>query len=361
MNYLFRVDASIVIGVGHFTRCLTLALEIKKNGSRIRFVTRHLPEYLVDLLVKNQIEHVQLNVRGFENHGTLKHSHWLGVSQDQDALDTIMSLVGGHWDWLILDHYSLDEQWECQLNKFVKNIMVIDDLADRHHVCNILLDQNYFIDMENRYDQKVPKHCKLLLGPDYALLRDEFKNGRAQVNQRQGSIRRILISFGGVDVGSSTTKVLQVLMEANFQLNVDVVVGSQHPSLDQILLMCNLHDFDCHINIDYIGKLMSNADLAIGAGGSSSWERCCMGLPSLVFSLADNQTEIAKNLELLGCCIYMGEVNSKNLMKLKDTLLQLISNQDQVSNLSKRAYSLVDGLGSERVHHQLISYHQNVL
>lgn len=361
MNYLFRVDASSEIGIGHFMRCLTLALEIKKDGAYLRFVTRHLPKYLAELLKENAIEHVQLNARSLGIHGTLKHASWLGVSQDDDAKDTVMSLAGGHWDWLIVDHYALDQQWERQLNKFIKNIMVIDDLADRQHSCNILLDQNYFIGIENRYQDKLLKHCKLLLGPTYALLRDEFKEERVRVNRRQGLIKKILVSFGGVDASNCTTRVLQALIESNFQLAIDVVVGSQHPNLDQIMAICNLHDYVYHVDVGHMAKLMSNADLAIGAGGSSSWERCCLGLPTLAFSLAENQTEIAKNLDMYGACIYMGNANSKNLMDLKDMLSQLLSNPEQVSNLSKKAYSLVDGLGAERVHQELISYHQEML
>jgi len=356
MNYLFRVDASSAIGIGHFMRCLTLALEIKKDGARLRFVTRHLPKYLAELLKENAIEHVQLNVRIFESHGTLKHAKWLGVSQDDDARDTVISLAGEHWDWLIVDHYALDEQWENQLNKFIKNLMVIDDLADRQHSCDILLDQNYFIGMENRYDQKIPKHCKLLLGPTYALLRDEFKEERVRVTQRKGPIKKILVSFGGVDVFNFTTKVLQALIESNFQLEVDVVLGSLHPNLDQIMALCDLHHYAYHIDVGYIGKLMCNADLAIAAGGSSSWERCCLGLPTLVFSLADNQIEISKNIELLGACIYMGNADDKNLLELKDRLELLLLSSDQISRLSKKAYSLVDGLGAERLHQELNSF-----
>jgi len=356
MNYLFRVDASSVMGIGHFMRCLTLALEIKKDGARLRFVTRHLPKYLAEILKENTIEHVQLNVRKFERHGTLKHACWLGVSQDDDARDTVMSLAGETWDWLIVDHYALDEQWENQVNRFIKNLMVIDDLADRQHSCDILLDQNYFIGMENRYDQKIPKHSKLLLGPTFALLRDEFKEERVRVRLRKGPIKRILVSFGGVDAANFTTKVLQALIELNYQLEVDVVIGSQHPNLDQIMALCDLHDYAYHIDVGYIGKLMCNADLAIGAGGSSSWERCCLGLPTLIFSLADNQIEIAKNIELLGACIYMGNADDKNLLELKDRLGKLLLSSDQISRLSKKAYSLVDGLGAERLHQELISY-----
>jgi UDP-2,4-diacetamido-2,4,6-trideoxy-beta-L-altropyranose hydrolase len=162
----FRVDANSQIGTGHFMRCLTLAVALKQCGAQIRFVSRDLPTYLRDMFVARDLDLVSLSSAEKEKPTRdLAHSHWLGASQAQDAKATIQALSDNSWDWLIVDHYALDVRWESTLRKSTKQIMVIDDLADRQHNCDVLLDQNLYRDMQTRYSDKVPAHCRLLLGP----------------------------------------------------------------------------------------------------------------------------------------------------------------------------------------------------
>lgn len=363
MRVIFRTDASTRIGSGHVMRCLALANQLRVNGAECIFICREQKGSLQEKILRNGFNVERLPYDANKIHyvnlafsGKPDYSAWLGSDWRTDAEQTKLRIGDLKADWLIVDHYAIDVHWERKLRSVCRKLMVIDDLSNREHDCDVLLDQNYFTGMKNRYIKKVSESCKLLLGPSYALLRDEFREKRAHVKQRRGPVKRILVSFGGADAESFTTKVLQLLAEINLQLQVDVVVGSQHPCLNQIMTICNLNGYGYHLDINYISKLMLNADIAIGAGGSSSLERCCLGLPTLVFSLADNQIEIAKNLESFGACIYVGNAVDKNLMILKKKLTHLLSNPDEISVLSKNAYSLVDGLGTMRVYEELSTY-----
>ena len=308
MRIAFRTDATDQIGTGHFMRCLTLAVALKLRGAQIRFVSRDLPAHLCDMLVTQKLEFVSLSDEATEAQaGGLAHSHWLGASQAQDAHATIHALSDQLWDWLVVDHYALDARWESALGGSVKQIMVIDDIADRKHDCDVLLDQNFYADMQTRYTGKVPVHCQLLVGPLYALLRDEFRQLHEQIKPRSRLVKRVLVFFGGVDADNYTGHAIEALSEINISdLHVDVVIGAQHPRSAEIEMTCAAQGFVCHVQTNRMAELMAAADLAIGAGGSASWERCCLGLPTLLVALADNQIDIAKALDSIGACVYMG-------------------------------------------------------
>lgn len=351
MNIAFRVDASKQIGTGHFMRDFALANALKQHGAQIYFISRYLPPHLHIMLQEQGHEYVLLeNNHENENLDELAHAQWLGVSQAQDASDTINVLSKKKWDWIIIDHYALDYRWESLLRKFVTNILVIDDIADRKHDCDILIDQNYYIDMSIRYKNKVPNHCKLLLGPRYALLQKKFKQLHDEVIIRRGPVKRILVFFGGIDVNNYTGNTIKVLSEIMIQdLVVDVVIGEEQPFSEKIRKTCEKYGYSLHVQTNKMAELMANADLAIGAAGSASWERCCMGLPALLVALADNQINIAKALDSYGACEYIDESIMKNATKLHNKIINIIEAQNKLSAFSKKAYSLVDGAGVERV------------
>jgi len=305
----FRTDASKLIGTGHFMRCITLADTLKKKGAQIRFISRNLPVHLRDMLVAKDMEFVLLSSDATPSPaGDLAHASWLGTSQAQDAQTTIQALSGQSWDWLVVDHYALDARWESALRGTAKKIMVIDDIADRQHDCDVLLDQNFYADMQTRYADKVPAHCQLLLGPRYALLRDEFRKLREQVKPRAGAVKKILVFFGGVDADNYTGQAIEALTEIDIRgLHVDVVIGAQHPYREAIEKACSAQGYVCHVQTNRMAELMADADLAIGAGGSANWERCAMGLPSLIMVLAENQNKAAKDLDAAGVLINLGD------------------------------------------------------
>jgi len=352
-----RVDASSQIGIGHFMRCLTLADALKQRGAQIRFVCRHLPKYLQDMLVNKGHELMRLNNKpNGAIIDTLAHAHWLGVSQNQDAAATKHALSGQAWDWLIVDHYALDARWESALRQVAKKILVIDDIADRQHACDVLLDQNFYVDMETRYTDKVPAHCQLLLGPRYALLRDEFLWLREQTKPRLGAVKNILVFFGGVDPENCTSLVIQALTSmSNEGLHVDVVIGAQHPNYEQIRQACYARGYTCHVQTKRMAELMAAADLAIGAGGSTTWERMCLGLPAIVISIADNQTPTNQALMKAGYINFLGELSSVTEADIVAGIHHCLASPDVLRIQSTMGRQLVAGGGAGLVCEQIFA------
>jgi UDP-2,4-diacetamido-2,4,6-trideoxy-beta-L-altropyranose hydrolase len=350
MKVAFRVDASSQIGTGHFMRCLTLADALNQCGAQISVISRYLPGHLRDMVSAKRHQFMPLaNSSSEAISDDLAHAHWLGTSQHVDAQDTLQALSDQTWDWLVVDHYALDSRWESVLRQMAKNILVIDDIADRQHDCDVLLDQNFYADMDTRYTGKVPAHCRLLLGPRYALLRDEFRQLREQIKPRTGSVERILVLFGGVDVENSTARAIEALVDiGSHDLHVDVVIGAQHPHREQIKSACLDHGFVCHVQTNRIAELMASADLAIGAGGSTSWERCCLGLPALAFPMADNQRRVVEDAALRGL-LYAPLARPGSAPSIELHLKALLDNPHLLQLISRRALQAVDGLGAQRL------------
>lgn len=351
----FRVDSSVQIGTGHFMRCLTLAAAFKHAGARCHFVCRHALGHLRAMAVEAGHGFDLLESTPIEDHGGLVHSAWLGTSQEADARQTFRALSSARWDWLVVDHYSLDACWESALRSAVPNILVIDDLADRQHDCTALLDQNLYLDMDTRYCGKVPSHCHMLLGPSYALLREEFRKLRDNARVRHGKVSRILVMMGGVDAANDTAKAIRAIARApERSFVVDVIVGEGHPARDALQAMCKDHGFQLHVQTADVAPLMAAADLAIGAAGSSSWERCCMSLPTICVGQAAHQLRLAEGLELRGAVMNLGDSANVSEEDLASALTSLIERPAQVAALSAAAGRLVDGKGAERVRQRLM-------
>ena len=350
MNIAIRVDASTKIGTGHFIRCLTLADALRQSGAQIRFVSRHMPKHLRDILNTKGYEFALLNsIPSGVITDELSHTHWLGVNQAQDATDTKHALSDQTWDWLIVDHYALDASWESVLRQAAKHIIVIDDIADRQHDCDVLLDQNFYDDMDGRYAGKVPKHCQLLLGPRYALLREEFRRMREHVKPRVGPVKRILVFFGGVDPDNYTSCAIDALANiGNGDLHVDVVIGAQHPHREKIETICADHDFICHVQTSRMAELMAVADLSIGAGGSTTWERCCLGLPTLAICTADNQQKQVADAARKGL-LYSPDIKGSLNQIIQRHAKALIENSYLRQFISEKSMPAVDGRGVLRV------------
>jgi UDP-2,4-diacetamido-2,4,6-trideoxy-beta-L-altropyranose hydrolase len=349
MKIAFRTDASNQIGTGHFMRCLALADELKKQGAHIIFICRNLPPHLSEMLNAKGVEYISLITDSIQEPiDELAHSNWLVTSQAQDAQATLKALTSHLCDWIIVDHYALDKRWETEVRANCKKLMVIDDLADRQHDCDVLLDQNYYLDMQTRYVSKVPPHCQLLLGPRYALLREEFGILREKVKVRTGDVKKILVFFGGVDADSYTSFAMQALAELNGKQQVDVVIGFQHPNREQVKQACIAYGFICHVQTTRIAELMADADLAIGGGGTSTWERCCLGLPTISFCLAKNQQKLVADAAAAG--LLYAPISGRNLVEvIRDHVSILLENPSLVKLISDVAMKSVNGKGSLRV------------
>lgn len=350
MRVAFRVDVSVQVGIGHLMRCLTLADTLKQRGASVRFASRSMPgPWQVALREKG---HEVALLSGSSAKGVpdeLAHSDWLGTSQVIDAEQTRQALGDQEWDWLVVDHYALDRRWESALRESATHVLVIDDLADRVHECDVLLDQNFYADMNTRYAGKVPAHCQPLLGPRYALLREEFYRERQRIKPRTGPTRRVLICFGGVDADNHTAMAIEAVAGLyEHDLAVDVVIGAQHPRRAQIETACRTHGFVCHVQTNEMAKLMAAADLAIGAGGSTSWERCCLGLPTVTFALAENQRRLVEDGALHGF-LYAPTLRGMSALSLRSHLETLLDNPLLLQMISRKAFDTVDGRGVQRV------------
>ena len=327
-----RVDSSRMIGSGHLMRCLTLGERLRSEGVQVVVVCRDLPGNLYALVHEKGF--VLKVLPRHEDDSTLSgYAAWLTVSQETDAqetravLDTLAPISR-----LVVDSYALDETWEKVMRPLVGEIFVIDDLANRRHDCDILLDQNFYLGMEHRYDGLVPIGCKLLLGPRHALLRQEFYEAKKRLRSRDGMLRRILIFYGGVDRTQETEKAIQALLLLKLQqIEVDVVVGSSNVRQEQIRQLCEAHDFlHFHIQVNNMAELMANADLCLGAGGTTTWERCFLGLPAIVTAVAENQFQICEDCAAAGFIHYVGrwkDVTTESLIRAIQsyTLLERLS------------------------------------
>ena len=334
---LIRCDASLSIGSGHVMRCRTLARELQRRGAAVTFLCRRQAGDLIVLLEQEFAvlplpELPLLATAGLA--GRALYQAWLGCSQEQDAADSLQALdlaCTGHADWLVVDHYGLDASWERlllagQAGEAPPKLLVIDDLADRPHQADLLLDQNFFGEAtEHRYQDLLPKHCRQLLGPQYALLGLEYAQLHPVVPVRT-ELRRLLVFFGGVDPDNLTSRTLEALLDpALAHLAVDVVLGCQSPHLQEVADLVAQRPFTTlHEPLPSLAGLIARADLAIGAGGTTTWERACLKLPSLVVAIAENQLPFAETLHQAGHLQLVGEEARVSAEQIRSALFARI-------------------------------------
>ncbi|MDB5764022.1 MAG: hypothetical protein JWQ21_3017 [Herminiimonas sp.] len=354
MKTAIRTDASQEIGTGHVMRCLTLADELRARGADIRFVCRQLPRSFArlirahghDVAMLAPARHAIVGSGGNEP----RHAHWLGTGWEQDAQDMLACLADEEdWDWIVVDHYAIDIRWESALRKSLgSKIMVIDDLADRMHDCDVLLDQNHYRNGPTRYVGLVSPACRLLLGSGYVLLRREFIEARATLRQRDGIIHRILIFLGGADPKNMTGRVTDLLRKTiSPQVRIDVVVGAVNPHLEDIEVLCAPYqNISLHIQAANMAELVAVADIAIGACGSATWERCYLGLPSLVLVMADNQRQAAQDLADMGVIVNLGDAENMTDRMLTDAVNRLMNDANACLELSRRSFEIMSENGN---------------
>jgi len=340
-NIVFRVDSSLDIGFGHVMRCLTLAKALVSKHTSILFICRKQEG--------DPISHIKS--KGFrvfelpEINNCDKNLGFLGTSQLQDAKDCYDVLENFVPDLLIVDHYSIDFNWQKQLKNRFKKLMVIDDLGNRRHNPDFILDQN-FGSNELKYKSLVPKNCMQLLGPNYALLRDEFLHlrNKSLLRRNEFKLNKILINMGGIDSDNYTYKILALLQNLrNFRkIKIIVAISSKCPNLKQIKKIASINkQILLKVDSNNIAELMFQADIAIGASGSSTWERCCLGLPSIQFILAENQKSLAHALS---------EINAIKLVYDLKEIPELLKTADNWAHeLIQNSINIVDGRGASRV------------
>lgn len=350
MKVVFRADASIQIGTGHVMRCLTLADALAAQGAKCEFICREHPGNLI-AHIQNKSYNVHSLSMGKTADTDLPHSKWLGSTQAQDAEVCASLLSKLQPDWLVVDHYAIDARWETALTPYYRKLMVIDDLADRQHICSLLLDQNLGRTTDH-YTHLVPNSCNLLCGTNYALLRPEFAALRAYSLQRraQPELKRLLVTMGGVDQGNVTAQVLKYLRASPLPkgCEITVVMGATAPWLADIQQQAQTMPWPTTVyaGANNMAQLMAESDLAIGAAGSTSWERCCLGLPTLLLVLAENQANGALALEESGAAIAL-----QNPQDIPHAIEQCLSNTAAhgLSSMSMSSAKVSDGEGVQRI------------
>ncbi len=309
-----RCDSSTEIGTGHVFRCLALAKQLKQLGHNVEFVCKDLPGNISGTIEANQ----------FGLH--LLPSN----ADDQEFLDR---KAQGR-SWLIVDHYKLDFAWEKPLAAKYK-VFVIDDLFDRKHHCDVLLNQNYQ-KTQDAYTQLVPQECLKLLGPQYCLLREEFAQPNHQQKEKSTDA---LVFFGGGDPTNETHRFLDAAKEA--ELNFTVVVSQSHPQLKSIVQMKLPANITLAVSPTEISKLMLHCRLYFGAGGTMTWERMSMGLPGIVVSIAENQTKIAEDLAADGLQIYLGPKEKIDYRQAIEKIKETLEDKNWLRSTASKNRSLV--------------------
>lgn len=354
MRISFRADASLEMGTGHVMRCLTLAYALREKGHVCEFICRDLQGHLGERIQAEGFDLTFLPKPAADFHPAphaLKHAALAHVSWEIDARETHAALHD--CNWMIVDHYAFDAKWRAAALTPNTKLAVIDDLADRHHIADLLIDQNLGRRASD-YDAIIPKGAERLIGPRYALLRPEFyRTRKATISTRAARISgslNVLVAMGGVDLHNATGMILDVLGPQP-NLAVTVVMGANAPALETIRTQAAKSPNHIKVIVDTkdIAGLMASADIAIGAAGGSSWERCALGLPTVLAILADNQIQGTAALHHSGAAIDIGSPSSDGFTaKLKSAFdfLRIPSNR---AAMSQSAAKVADGNGVKRV------------
>jgi len=350
----FRVDSSTKIGSGHVVRCLTLADSLREMGGHCHFFCREIEGNLISLIRKHGFK---VSVLDFEEKVKYKISHSItSENWESDARKTLACIEADHFNWMIVDHYELDAKWEGVLRKKCDRLMAIDDIANRSHDCDILVDQNY--EDFSRYNNLVPKKCLLLLGPKYAMLRPEYAQYRKiRLEQKRNSlVKTVLVYFGGSDPQDLTGKTLEALSSPSLNsLNLDIVLGSNYAFFERLEKFARRRGrSQIFMALDHLADLMAKADIAIGGGGETNWERICIGLPSIVITMADNQTPISEILNQNGVIRLIGSSEVVGVTDIYNAFLAEIDS-NLISSRALVTMNLCDGMGLVRVLNEMKS------
>ncbi|WP_158999135.1 UDP-2,4-diacetamido-2,4,6-trideoxy-beta-L-altropyranose hydrolase [Pigmentibacter ruber] len=330
LKIVIRVDGSDTIGSGHFARCLVLANEFRNKGCSVEFISfKH----------KNNLNFLPSDA-SFKVHNIQSNDNIWNWKEDINWIKS--NFLNLTYDLLIIDHYGIDIKWEDNVKFLAKKIFVIDDLADRQHICDYLLDQNLVENFETRYKNIIPNYAMQFLGPKFALLRDEFLSSNIEIKRERNIVKNILITFGGGDASFVIIKVLKALNELNYAIDrINLVISKNTSNLDNIKNLCKFNT-ELHIDCKNISSLMQEADLCIGAGGITNWERCYLSLPSVIISLADNQVPIAQYLNAKGIVKYLGSAYSITEIEIIKCLAEIFSSDCILSKMSLNASKVIN-------------------
>lgn len=330
----FRTDASSLIGTGHVMRCLTLADSLREHGVDSIFVCRRLSGHLGEYI----------RTKGYSVEWIESKNDEFRPEEDSISTKAILEKAAQPVDWLIVDHYGIDCMWEAKVGPLAGRLLVIDDLANRPHECDILVDQNAYDRMETRYVELVLPRCVQLLGPRYLLLRPAFYEARRSLRTRDGIVKRLLVFFGGSDPTNETAKALRALAQwpgDDPPFHTEVVVGSSNPFRQEIASLCaRIPHTTLHVQAENMAELISQADYALGAGGVAMWERCYLGLPSAVTVAADNQGASVRYAAEQGAVAYVGDSPDSNETVYTEAIRLALESPQALTEMARKAFNL---------------------
>jgi UDP-2,4-diacetamido-2,4,6-trideoxy-beta-L-altropyranose hydrolase len=332
MKIVFRADASLQIGTGHVMRCLTLAGALTARGVECHFICREHEGNLIELV----------RSRGHNVHALS------GVIDEQGDRARSRSFLGKIQPaWIIVDHYELDEKWEKAVNSNNAYLMVIDDMTNRPHVCDLLLDQNLGRHATD-YKDLVPARARVLAGPRFALVRPEFTAKRKSLEATPK--KNWLACVGGLDPKDILGKIVtawEILSTPKPSLTL--AVGANSPNAEALVKRISTLPGTALRHNANMAELMAEADLLIGTTGTISWERCCVGLPSVMGSIAENQRKNCEELARHRTGISVGNWEKITPEKLAAMLDKIRQRPLLLEKMAARARKLVDGRGVDRV------------
>ena len=332
---LFRADASPAIGTGHVIRCRTLARALVPHGWAPKLATHDLPDALVEGWPGGEAAIIRLADGD--------------PGEPEPELISVASDADGRVELVVVDHYDLGAAWFEALRRVRPgaSFMAIDDLADRPLPVDLVLNQNLGV-TPDAYAQLVPDGTRILTGPRHALLRPEFATLRDRGRDRDGRIERILIFMSGADPDDVTRRATVAI--AAVDRPFDVVVGAAYAHLAGLReLLSGIGQATLHVNTDAMAELMDAADLAIGAPSSASWERCALGLPTVLITLADNQMMAGEELDRLGAGLALGWHATVTAPDIEAVVRDLLEDPTRVAAMADEAAAITDGRGTERV------------
>lgn len=331
----FRCDADGEIGSGHVVRSVALADELSSDGWTCIFFTHSSTTRWAPALNTSRHDVV-----------------WIDQT-DETEVEVMASALPEGCDVLVVDHYAwgIDEERSCR--EWARRLVVIDDLANRRHYCDAIVD-TALGRTADEYRTLTNDTCRYFLGPDYALLRSQFARVRYRSLKRRSAglpAKRLFINFGGSDPNNLTTLALKALERTATDIAADVVVSSSNPKRDELKRLSASHrnPVELHTDVENIADLMAASDLALGAAGGSSWERCCLGLPTVVVCAADNQRDNATALSTSGAISFVGNYDDIDVSALSEALGQYLNRPKKLRQVSQQAAAICDGMGARRL------------
>jgi UDP-2,4-diacetamido-2,4,6-trideoxy-beta-L-altropyranose hydrolase len=353
---VIRADASVLIGSGHITRCLAIADELRIYKWNIIFISRNLPGNYFSIITERSHKLIKLESPVIYPKGDNSHDNYsanLGVSLVQDANETINAIKNLTYkpDLLIIDHYSIYGYWEKLVKYCVKTILVIDDLAQKPHFCDFLLNQDKTDDLESSYMNLVEPQTRLLLGPKYSLLNSVYSKYRRRYKKKIKKEKIILIFFGSVDISNETEKTIKgILNIKKYDFIINTVIGNLNKNAEEIQkTFKNEFSVRFHKNLSNLADIMIQSDLFVGSGGSTINECLSLGLPALVTITAENQEPFINSLHQNTIVTCAGKPENINISNIQNKIEYLFDNQSILNYQSKKGMNLIDGKGVDRL------------